>query len=401
MSASNNTQPSIFDLACRAFDGWIDPDTGLRVLRLLTLEQQERAGFDWGAPLRTVYHQYNPFVDGGRKVLLRASRSWPMPEPPPPVLYFLDLTNGEVTPAFSQATNVADFCDAAGTAVYPRHSDEGTEVVLEDFRAKGVLARFALPGWRFQEAHPLADGRALCTFCQGRFPNERVHSRLFLLSEEGVTELADEDGYFINHLQGCPTDPLIYAYDKWPTPKEPVDVVIHIAHLDGSFNEPMKQLPTTIRPGSLWGGQRDHYLWSPDGRRILSYLSPYDCADGDHFDYGWWITALDWRTGEDLCVPYPPERWGGNFAVSPDSRYIVSAGGYNYQQLYLVDIEGLRDGWNERPLCTYPDTLEFGRNGGRPLHMPHVLPDQSGVVFLAGWPGPEYGVYMVEWPIKT
>jgi hypothetical protein len=31
--------------------------------------------------------------------------------------------------------------------------------------------------------------------------------------------------------------------------------------------------------------------------------------------------------------------------------------------------------------------------------MPFALPDQSGVIFNAGWPGPQHGVYLVEWPV--
>jgi len=28
------------------------------------------------------------------------------------------------------------------------------------------------------------------------------------------------------------------------------------------------------------------------------------------------------------------------------------------------------------------------------------VPEQSGVIFNAGWPGPEHGVYLVEWPTE-
>lgn len=389
---------SLFETAARVFDGWRDPDTDLRVLRLLTDAGQRQQGFGWGIPLRTVYHQYDPFLDGGRKVLLRTTNSRPAPDHPQ-FLYTIDLATGEIAPIFPPGVGVAHCCDGAGTAVYLHRQPDGSgEAVLWDLRTATALATFSAPGWRLQEAHPLADGRRVLISCyRGRFPDEQVHSRLFLL-EPGCPArlLAEEPAQFINHLQGCPTDPEIYAYDQWPTPRRPADVVIQLASLDGTLHEPLKQLATTIRPGSLWGGQRDHYLWSPDGRRILSYLSPIDCDSEDHFDYGWWVSALDWRTGEDLCVPYPRDRWGGNFAVTPDARSIISAGGYAFQKLYAIDIAGLRDGWNERLLCSYPLTVEYGKHGGRPLHMPHVLPDGSGVVFSAGWPGPENGVYLAE-----
>jgi hypothetical protein len=152
-----------------------------------------------------------------------------------------------------------------------------------------------------------------------------------------------------------------------------------------------------MRPGLLWGSQRDHYLWSPDGRRILSYFARRMGSAGDHFDFGWWVSAMDWRTGEDFSAEYPPDRWGCNFGVSPDSRFIVSAGGRKFQKIYRVDIGKLRNGWNERVLCSYPHSEEDGMNNG-PFHMPFVLPDQSGVIFSAGFGGSESGVFLVEWP---
>ena len=83
--------------------------------------------------------------------------------------------------------------------------------------------------------------------------------------------------------------------------------------------------------------------------------------------------------------------------VSPDSRWIVCAGGRDFDKLFAVDIEGLRKGWNERILCSYPKSVA-GKEYGQPCPHPAVLPDQSGVLFSAGWPGPEHGVYLAEWP---
>jgi hypothetical protein len=68
--------------------------------------------------------------------------------------------------------------------------------------------------------------------------------------------------------------------------------------------------------------------------------------------------------------------------------------------LFLVSIEQLKDGWNERVLCNYPSTVSKGVNAD-PFAMPFALPDQSGVIFNAGWPGPEHGVYLVEWPGRS
>jgi len=107
--------------------------------------------------------------------------------------------------------------------------------------------------------------------------------------------------------------------------------------------------------------------------------------------------VTDWRTGEDLCVPCPPERWGGHPQAAPDSRHLVTCGGQNFDCLYAIEIEGLRRGWNERILCRYPPSPpdQYGLSVN---HHPHVLPDMSGVLFTAGLGGPEEGVYLVEWP---
>ena len=64
-----------------------------------------------------------------------------------------------------------------------------------------------------------------------------------------------------------------------------------------------------------------------------------------------------------------------------------------------MQIEALRKGWNERIICSYPKTTPTGSLGG-PFPYPFVLPDQSGVIFDAGWPGSEHGVYLAEWPAE-
>jgi hypothetical protein len=51
-----------------------------------------------------------------------------------------------------------------------------------------------------------------------------------------------------------------------------------------------------------------------------------------------------------------------------------------------ADYEALREGWNERVLCKLPESTEDGQDNG-PDHHPWVLPDQSGVIVAAGWPG--------------
>ena len=83
--------------------------------------------------------------------------------------------------------------------------------------------------------------------------------------------------------------------------------------------------------------------------------------------------------------------------ITPDSRYIICAGGPGFDKLFAVNLEGLRDGWNEHIICNYPETLSTGKNDA-PFPYPWVLPDNSGVIFSAGWPGPDHGVYMAQWP---
>lgn len=65
--------------------------------------------------------------------------------------------------------------------------------------------------------------------------------------------------------------------------------------------------------------------------------------------------------------------------------------------MYLVNIDGLKHGWNEEILCSYPETNPEGTMTGY-FPYPYVLPDGSGVIFCAGWNGPEHGIYLVEWP---
>jgi hypothetical protein len=243
----------------------------------------------------------------------------------------------------------------------------------------------------------LADGRLIVQIFKGKFYDEHCRSEFYLLEPDNrTTRILEADGFFCNHVQPCPTDPDLFAYDRWPSPKRPTEVIIHIRNVDGSIHQPLPQLPGTPAPGPIWGAQRDHYLWTSDGNRILSDLNPMDSKSADHFEFEWWVSATDWRTGEDWSVKYPRGRWGCNFATTPDSKWIVSAGGPGFEKIYAIEIERLREGWNERVLCTMPPT-EYSRLGGGPFSMPHVLPDQSGVIYTAGW-FKEWGVYMVEWP---
>lgn len=388
-------KPSLFQRAAKVFEGWTDPDTKLGVLRVRPKNIPWQPGL-----LHTLYHQQECFLDGGEKMLLRVSRR----RPHEPHTYLVDLTTGEATCPFPPDCGVIEISDGTYVALLA-HGEKGRGVVhmLWDLRQQKTL--LALPpddGWWRGAFQRLCDGRrAIVAQYKGKPYDEPVHTQFLLLDPDAPTRMIlDAEGYSCNHIQSCPTDVNLIAYDRWPCPKRRAEQVIHLMTLDGSFHEMLKMTDKTMRPGSIWGGQRDHYNWTPDGRRIVSYFSPNDVDTThrfNHFEFGWWFSATDWRTGEDLAAEYPPGRWGGHMQITPDSRFAVSATGPGYDFLYAIDIEGIRKGWNERILCRYPQTLSQGTNKD-PFHMPWVLPDASGVVFAAGWPGDQDGVYLVEWP---
>jgi len=399
MCIGNPDPRNLFERASRVFDGWDDPETGLRVLKLVPHRTVGLAG-QVVRPLRTLYHQHMCFIDGGENLLLRGA-PWTGESGDVRHTYFLNLTTGALHAEFP-ARHTPIEVHGRTRMLLARHEKDGTpEVVLFDLNSGRETASFGLAGWDLWGAHFLADGRrALVGHVRGRPYDEPCHSRFHLLVADDPSPpvcVLDAAGFFCNHIQGCPTDPDLFAYDRWPTPKRRADVVMHVMSLDGATHRALAPPTGGMRPGPLWGGQRDHFVWMPDGERLASYFSPIAPTSTDHFDFGWWISVMNWRTGEEVAVQYPPDRWGCNFQRSPDGRFIVSAGGRGFQKIYRIDVEELRHGWNERVLCTYPESVEDGQNKG-PFHMPFVLPDQSGVVFAAGWPGPEDGVYLVQWP---
>jgi len=403
---TNPKIPSLFDRAARVFAGWTDAATGARVLRL-----DVRGDRDLSAVWQTVYQQCRCFLGGGRQVLLRTSTDSWWARPGGPTARLLDLTTGEATNSFPSGYDVVEVGDGAGIALLIQRDPDQTAVIW-DLRTERILAAVAAEGWNHSGMCALADGRrALVGHCRGRPHTEPVHSHIHLLTPgEPPRIVLEANNHTCNHLQACPTDPELFAYDRWPAPGRDVEQVIHIASLDGSVHGPAKLDPRAVRPVSMLGA-RDHYVWTPDGRRIVSYLNPRAVpgptpvlgdeasfgAGFNHFSFTWVLSALDWRTGEDLAAPYPAGRWGCHVNVTPDGRYIVSAGGPGFDYLYAVNLDALRNGWNEHILCAYPHTVSRGNNN-EPFAFPFVLPDGSGVIFNAGWPGPEHGVYLTEWP---
>lgn len=395
----NCTAGTLFEQASLAFDGWQDRETGLRVLRIADGRTEIipglRAGWHW----RTTYHQYLCFLDGGRQVLLRTGEE--LLGVRTADSHLVDLTTGQISQPFP-----ADYypiqVNHAGLAILYAKTGYYADMVLWDIAQGRALATVPSDGWSSGWSAFLCDGqRAVFAQCQGEGGYAgHYRTRFFLVGADGsVEQVLQDDDAICNHVQGHPSDPLLIAYDRWPTPYSYTPQVIRLRRLDTGDDWQLPLNPGVMVPGQLLGGQRDHFLWTTDGTAIASYVSPLDNPEEreDHFDYDWHVSVLNWQTGEDVCVKYPPHRWGCNFTLSPDGRYIVTGGGKQFQRLYRIDIDGLRQGWNEHVFCTFPHTEVDGDNM-RLFHMPWVLPDQSGVLFTAGWYGPETGVYLVEWP---
>ena len=397
MPANQDAGETVFEQAARVFEAWPDAETGRRVLRL------HRRGADAGGSVwGTQYHQFPCFLDGGRRVVL--NRSLPAGDETTAAVFVLDLTTGEIETPFPVWARVNDVNADTGLACYQTLPEEGGRAGIWDIRRGCDVAELAGEGgWTLNCASLLSDGRrAMAFFHKGQPHRERVVSRHVLFGVDEAPELVLEmDGAFCSHIQQCPTDPELYTYDRWPAPtKDGVDQVLRLRRLDGSMDEVVPLNDEAARP-AVTLGSRDHYVWTPDGKWIVSYLcmDPFEFDDPNfnHYPLQWYLSATDWRTGEDLGAAYPEKRWGGHMQVTPDSKHIITSGAPGYDRLLAIDIEGLREGWNERVICGYPKTEESESMLG-PFAYPFVLPDCSGVIFSAGWPGADHGVYLAEWP---
>jgi len=391
-----NNSETVFAQAARVFDGWTDPDTGARVLRV-----RPRGVDMFPGRFATPYQQTQPFLDGGRRVLLRQSINRERARDSTAHSVLLNLVTGALEDLFPPDCYVADLNDHEQIALIARRGDL-QRIVLHDLRQDRELAAIEPDeGWKSGGAILLADGRrAVVSHFQGKPYDEycRTHFHLLTPGEEPGVFL-ELDGIYGNHMMACPTDPNLFSYNAWPTPRWDIDGVTSIASIDGKRNGYVPLDKAAPRPGNFWG-VRDHYVWTPDGNRIVSYLNcrPLDISKPfNHFTFDWWLSALDWRTGEDYCARYPAGRWGGHMQTTPDSRFILCGGGPGFDKLFAVDVKALKHGWNEHVICSYPTTTAGGLNSD-PFPYPFALPDGSGIIFNAGWPGQEHGVYLAEWP---
>jgi len=386
-----NATLSLFDRASNVFDGWTDTDTGARVLRIFATNLPRVPGL-WS----TIYHQRRCFLEGGRKILLHAH--WPEDDRGKRPGYLLDLATGEAESPFPTGCRVLDVAESGTALLANREGD----AVLWDMRAEKELASIGADGWTREGPWFLGDGRrALVSHTRGQRYDHYCESHFHLLAPgEPPRIVLEAEGAWCNHVLAHPFENELFAYDRWPCPKWDIDQVIRVRSVDGSYDEPAKLNDNALRPGDFYG-VRDHFVWTPDGKYIVSYLNaaPVDqSAVFNHFNFDWWLSALDWRTGEDISAHYLAGRWGGHMQVTPDSKYILCGGGPGFDKLFAVSIDGLRDGWNEHIICSYPTTISTGTNGD-PFPYPFALPDGSGVIFTAGWPGDEHGVYLAEWPV--
>ncbi|MHC4883615.1 MAG: TolB-like translocation protein [Planctomycetota bacterium] len=398
---------TLFETAAQHFDGWQDPDTGLAVLRIdpdLPLHPEGGPGDRFWS---TTYHQYNPFYRDGCSFLLR-NRA---PGKRGGGIHLLDLTTGTLSRPWPDQTSPASCpLDSDIFLLFDHRDKDAPCMTLMDIGTGEEFVSFAPSPDHHISAYMqlIGDSRlAIVGEKTGEYARtgalEACENWIYLLSADEAEPrlIAHEEGVFLNHYVGNPVRPEVVSFNRWPTPARPVEVAHHLRDVAGTWEKPLPQIPGTVRPGTLYGGQRDHFVWMPEGRRIASYFSSLngEIKPGfNHFQFDWHLSVMDWETGEDLSAAYPEDRWGCHFNPTPDGQFLVSGSGQGLNELYAIEVEGLRRGWNERVLCTYPETLSKGDNDD-PFHHPHVLPDGSGVLFTAGWPdSSNCGVYLCEWP---
>jgi hypothetical protein len=198
---------SVFEQVARIYDGWIDPDTGLRVLQI-----RRRGEVADGDAWSTLYHQYPCFLEGGRKVLLQRL-DCPVDRPE---TFFLDLATGRTQTPFPAGTRIREVCERTGVATLIQRKGGESRAIIWDLRAKRGLASLEAPGWVFNSINLLSDGRRAIVYAHKGWPyKDKMLSRHWLIGP-GLEPrlLLDADGWHTSHVQICPTDPELYAYDN-------------------------------------------------------------------------------------------------------------------------------------------------------------------------------------------
>ncbi|NQU09618.1 hypothetical protein HQ590_02415 [bacterium] len=120
--------PTLFERAAGVFDGWTEPETGVRVLRVFP-HNLPRVSGQWS----TCYHQTSCFLDGGRRVLLRTRRQ--AIEGVPRASTVLDLTTGRAEEIVPPGHYLAEVWDQTQMALLGCREPDGSRVVLWDLQA--------------------------------------------------------------------------------------------------------------------------------------------------------------------------------------------------------------------------------------------------------------------------
>ena len=128
-------------------------------------------------------------------------------------------------------------------------------------------------------------------FFRGSAYDEHVQSRHYLIGADAPPRLVLEaDGYFCSHVQGCPTDPNLYAYDRWPSPERYIEQALHLHTLDGKH----------VKPAARGGIGIDlyiteHIVINAQASALLTTFESPDIGDVDDLNYMSVAAGLQYR----------------------------------------------------------------------------------------------------------